>query len=61
MGCFVFNVVECGKGSGLILCLEVVVELIDVVKVGGLFVSVKICIGFIEMVEMEVWIMYLLE
>lgn len=28
MGCFVFNVVGNGKGSGFICCFEVVVELI---------------------------------
>lgn len=61
MGCPVPNVAERGKGSGLILRPEVVAELIEAAKAGGLPVSVKTRLGFTDTAEMEKWISHLLK
>lgn len=61
MGCPVPNVAERGKGSGLILRLEVAGELIQAAKAGDLPVSVKTRLGFTELSEMQAWISHLLK
>ncbi len=61
MGCPVPNVVDRGKGSGLILRPEVAVELIAAAKTGGLPVSVKTRIGYADPAELKNWITHLLQ
>lgn len=61
MGCPVPNVVQNGKGSGLIRRPEVAAELIQAAKAGGLPVSVKTRLGFTEVDEWKVWLRHILE
>ncbi|MDV2685715.1 tRNA-dihydrouridine synthase [Alkalihalophilus lindianensis] len=59
MGCPVPNVVQNGKGSGLIHRHEVAAELIQAAKAGGLPVSVKTRIGFAEVDEWRDWLTHI--
>lgn len=61
MGCPVPNVVQNGKGSGLIRRPDVAAELIEAAKAGGLPVSVKTRIGFSEVDEWKSWLKHILE
>ena len=61
MGCPVPNVVQNGKGSGLIRRPEVAAELIQAAKAGGLPVSVKTRLGFSDVDEWKVWLKHILE
>ncbi|ERN51398.1 tRNA-dihydrouridine synthase [Alkalihalophilus marmarensis] len=61
MGCPVPNVVQNGKGSGLIRRPEVAAELIQAAKAGGLPVSVKTRIGFAEVDEWQDWLTHILK
>ncbi|OLS36432.1 tRNA-dihydrouridine synthase [Alkalihalophilus pseudofirmus] len=61
MGCPVPNVVQNGKGSGLIRRPEVAAELIQAAKAGGLPVSVKTRIGFAEVDEWRDWLTHILK
>ncbi|MEH7443042.1 tRNA-dihydrouridine synthase [Bacillus sp. JJ1122] len=61
MGCPVPNVVQNGKGSGLICRPEVAAELIQAAKAGGLPVSVKTRLGFSDVDEWKVWLRHILE
>lgn len=61
MGCPVPNVTQNGKGSGLIRRPDVVAELIQAAKVGGLPVSVKTRLGFKEVDEWQAWLKHILE
>ncbi|GAM15737.1 tRNA dihydrouridine synthase [Mesobacillus selenatarsenatis] len=61
MGCPVPNVVQNGKGSGLIRRPDVAAELIQAAKAGGLPVSVKTRIGFSEVDEWKRWLKHILE
>jgi tRNA-dihydrouridine synthase len=56
MGCPVPNVVQNGKGSGLISRPEVAAELIQAAKAGGLLVSVKTRIGYKDVDEWHDWL-----
>lgn len=61
MGCPVPNVVQNGKGSGLICRPDVAAELIQAAKAGGLPVSVKTRLGFSEVNEWKSWLKHILE
>jgi tRNA-dihydrouridine synthase len=61
MGCPVPNVVQNGKGSGLICRPHVAAELIQAAKAGGLPVSVKTRLGFSEVDEWKSWLRHILE
>ncbi|MEO2078148.1 MAG: tRNA-dihydrouridine synthase [Bacillus sp. (in: firmicutes)] len=61
MGCPVPNVVQNGKGSGLIRRPEVAAELIQAAKAGGLPVSVKTRLGYSDVDEWKVWLKHILE
>ena len=61
MGCPVPNVVQNGKGSGLIRRPDVAAELIQAAKAGGLPVSVKTRLGFTEVDEWKSWLKHILE
>lgn len=61
MGCPVPNVVQNGKGSGLIRRPEVAAELIQAAKAGGLPVSVKTRLGFSDVDEWKFWLKHILE
>ncbi|WP_423408879.1 tRNA dihydrouridine synthase [Heyndrickxia sp. MSNUG] len=61
MGCPVPNVVQNGKGSGLICRPEVAAELIQAAKAGGLPVSVKTRLGFSDVDEWKSWLRHILE
>ncbi|MEW8971602.1 MAG: tRNA-dihydrouridine synthase [Mesobacillus sp.] len=61
MGCPVPNVVQNGKGSGLICRPDVAAELIQAAKAGGLPVSVKTRLGFSEVDEWKSWLRHILE
>ncbi|MBT2638622.1 tRNA-dihydrouridine synthase [Bacillus sp. ISL-39] len=61
MGCPVPNVVQNGKGSGLIRRPDVAAELIQAAKAGGLPVSVKTRLGFTEVDEWQSWLKHILE
>ncbi|WP_442597809.1 tRNA dihydrouridine synthase [Neobacillus sp. D3-1R] len=61
MGCPVPNVVQNGKGSGLICRPEVAAELIQAAKAGGLPVSVKTRLGFSDVDEWKTWLKHILE
>ena len=60
MGCPALKVVKKGKGSGLIKRPEVAAEIIQAAKEGGLPVSVKTRIGFLEVDEYKQWISHIL-
>lgn len=61
MGCPVPNVVQNGKGSGLIRRPEVAAELIQAAKAGGLPVSVKTRLGYSDVDEWHDWLTHILE
>jgi len=61
MGCPVPNVATRGKGSGLILRPDVVAELIQAAKAGGLPVSVKTRLGYNDVNEWEEWLTHILK
>lgn len=61
MGCPVPNVAQHGKGSGLIRRPEVVAELIQAAKAGGLPVSVKTRLGYTEIDEWQDWLTHILK
>ncbi|WP_100373035.1 tRNA dihydrouridine synthase [Bacillus sp. FJAT-45037] len=59
MGCPVPNVVQHGKGSGLIRRPEVAAELIQAAKAGGLPVSVKTRLGLTDVDEWRDWLTHI--
>jgi tRNA-dihydrouridine synthase len=61
MGCPVPNVVQNGKGSGLIRRPDVAADLIQAAKAGGLPVSVKTRLGFSDLDEWKPWLKHILE
>ncbi|WP_018923568.1 tRNA dihydrouridine synthase [Salsuginibacillus kocurii] len=61
MGCPVPNVVDNGKGCGLIRRPEVAADLIQAAKAGGLPVSVKTRLGVKEVDEWRDWLTHLLK
>lgn len=61
MGCPVHNVASNGKGSGLILRPEVAAEIIQAAKAGGLPVSVKTRLGYMEVEEWQDWLTHILK
>jgi len=61
MGCPVDNVIEDGKGCGLIRRPEVAAEIIQAAKAGGLPVSVKTRLGFMEVDEWRDWLTHILK
>ncbi|MCG7345496.1 tRNA-dihydrouridine synthase [Sporosarcina sp. ACRSL] len=61
MGCPVQNVAANGKGAGLIRRPEVAAEIIQAAKAGGLPVSVKTRLGYVEVDEWRDWLRYVLE
>ncbi|MBD7986134.1 tRNA-dihydrouridine synthase [Sporosarcina sp. Sa2YVA2] len=61
MGCPVPNVAAKGKGSGLIRRPDVAAELIQAAKAGGLPVSVKTRLGYIEVDEWREWLRHIFE
>ncbi|PSL42589.1 tRNA-dihydrouridine synthase [Salsuginibacillus halophilus] len=61
MGCPVDNVVDDGKGCGLIRRPEVAADLIQSAKAGGLPVSVKTRLGVNEVDEWREWLTHLLK
>ncbi|MFS0726415.1 tRNA dihydrouridine synthase [Paenibacillus sp. 1P07SE] len=60
MGCPVPNVVDNGKGSGLICRPERAAEIIQAAKAGGLPVSVKTRLGFKALDEWRDWLTHVL-
>ncbi|MFS0576452.1 tRNA-dihydrouridine synthase [Sporosarcina sp. 179-K 3D1 HS] len=60
MGCPVDNVAANGKGAGLIRRPEVAAELIQAAKAGGLPVSVKTRLGYVEIDEWRDWLGHVL-
>ncbi|MNP19213.1 putative tRNA-dihydrouridine synthase [compost metagenome] len=61
MGCPVHNVASNGKGSGLILRPEIAAEIIQAAKAGGLPVSVKTRLGYMEVEEWQDWLTHILK
>lgn len=61
MGCPVPNVASNGKGAGLIQRPEVAAELIQAAKAGGLPVSVKTRLGYLEVDEWRDWLGHIFE
>src|SRR5690625_1409674 len=61
MGCPAHNVAPKGKGCGLIRRPDVAAELIQAAKAGGLPVSVKTRLGYIEVDEWRDWLAHLLK
>ncbi|WP_188207332.1 tRNA dihydrouridine synthase [Alkalibacillus aidingensis] len=61
MGCPVPNVVDNGKGCGLIRRPEVAAELIQAAKAGGLPVSVKTRLGYKDVDEWRDWLTHILK
>ena len=59
MGCPTFNVATKGKGSGLIRRPDVAADIIQATKAGGLPVSVKTRLGYIEVNEWRDWLTHL--
>lgn len=56
MGCPAHNVAPKGKGCGLIRRPDLAAEIIQATKVGGLPVSVKTRIGYVEVDEWKEWL-----
>ncbi|QUW23891.1 tRNA-dihydrouridine synthase [Sporosarcina sp. Marseille-Q4063] len=56
MGCPVQNVAAKGKGAGLIRRPEVAAEIIQAAKAGGLPVSVKTRLGYVDLDEWRDWL-----
>src|SRR5690625_3840195 len=61
MGCPAHNVAPKGKGCGLIRRPDVAADLIQAAKAGGLPVSVKTRLGYIEVDEWRDWLAHLLK
>ncbi|MFC0301193.1 tRNA dihydrouridine synthase [Virgibacillus soli] len=61
MGCPAPNVAPKGKGCGLIRRPDVAAEIIQAAKAGGLPVSVKTRLGYIEVDEWRDWLTHVLE
>ena len=61
MGCPVANVVSNGKGCGLIRRPEVAADLVQAAKAGGLPVSVKTRLGYLEVNEWHNWLTHILK
>jgi tRNA-dihydrouridine synthase len=61
MGCPVPNVARHGKGSGLIRRPDVAADLIQAAKAGGLPVSVKTRLGYMEIDEWHEWLRHILK
>ena len=61
MGCPVQNVAAKGRGAGLIRRFEVAAEIIQAAKAGGLPVSVKTRLGYVELDEWRDWLSHILK
>src|SRR5690625_3067128 len=61
MGCPAHNVAPKGKGCGLIRRPEVAADIIQAAKAGGLPVSVKTRLGYIEVDEWHDWLTHVLK
>lgn len=61
MGCPVQNVAAKGKGAGLINHPDVAAEIIEATKAGGLPVSVKTRLGYLDVNEWRDWLTHLLK
>lgn len=61
MGCPVQNVAANGKGAGLIRRPEVAAEIIQAAKAGGLPVSVKTRLGYVNLDEWKEWLRHIFE
>ncbi|MGY0692356.1 tRNA dihydrouridine synthase [Virgibacillus sp. FSP13] len=61
MGCPAHNVATKGKGCGLIRRPDVAAEIIQAAKAGGLPVSVKTRLGYIDVEEWRDWLTHLLK
>ena len=59
MGCPVQNVAAKGKGAGLIRRPEMAAEIIQAAKAGGLPVSVKTRLGYVELDEWRDWLSHI--
>src|SRR5690625_441050 len=61
MGCPTCNVATKGKGSGLIRRPDVAADIIQATKAGGLPVSVKTRLGYIDVHEWRAWLTHLFQ
>lgn len=61
MGCPAHNVAPNGKGCGLIRRPDVAADIIQATKAGGLPVSVKTRLGYLEIDEWRDWLTHVLE
>lgn len=61
MGCPVQNVAAKGKGAGLINHPETAAAIIQATKAGGLPVSVKTRIGYVDIAEWRQWLTHIFE
>src|SRR5690625_3262999 len=61
MGCPAHNVAPNGKGCGLIRRPDVAAEIIQATKAGGLPVSVKTRLGYLEIDEWRGWLTHIFE
>lgn len=61
MGCPAHNVATKGKGAGLIRHPELAAEIIQATKAGGLPVSVKTRLGYLEVDEWHDWLTHVLQ
>lgn len=61
MGCPVANVASQGRGSGLINHPETAAEIIQASKEGGLPISVKTRLGYLEVDEWREWLTHILK
>lgn len=59
MGCPAHNVATKGKGCGLIRRPEVAAEIVQAAKAGGLPVSVKTRLGYVEVEEWRDWLTHI--
>lgn len=59
MGCPVQNVAAKGKGAGLINHPDVAAEIIEATKAGGLPVSVKTRLGYVDIDEWREWLTHI--
>lgn len=61
MGCPAHNVATKGKGAGLIRHPELAADIIQAAKAGGLPVSVKTRLGYLEVDEWRDWLAHILQ
>src|SRR5690625_2320213 len=61
MGCPAHNVAPKGKGCGLIRRPDVAADIIKAAKAGGLPVSVKTRLGYLEVDEWRDWLTHILK